>query len=112
MTEKGHNYPIKIKIALATDIQLVWHLYYTTTFVKYQYPIRKIKKSQRDWLTLLNVKLKLIIKLDRHLAAGFLGRFNNYIYRFAALDIAAAARYIIARFSVSQLLLCIVNIVI
>jgi len=36
MTEKGYNYPIKIKIALAVIIQLVWHYQYNTFFSKIQ----------------------------------------------------------------------------
>ena len=29
MMKKGYNYPIKTKIALAKNIQLVWQYYYT-----------------------------------------------------------------------------------
>ena len=36
MMKKGYNYPLKIKIALAFVIQLVWHYYYTTIFCKIQ----------------------------------------------------------------------------
>ena len=35
-TTKGYNYPIKIKTALAKNIQLVWQYHYTTNFAKYQ----------------------------------------------------------------------------
>ena len=42
ITEKGYNYPIKIKIALAKNIQLVWQYHYTTYFVKYQVVCKKM----------------------------------------------------------------------
>ena len=36
VTTKGYNYPIKIKIALARNIQLVWQTNYTTVCGKSQ----------------------------------------------------------------------------
>ena len=37
MMKKGYNYPIEIKIALASkNIQLVWHYHYTTILKKYK----------------------------------------------------------------------------
>ena len=38
MTKKGYSYPIKIKIAPAQIIQLVWQYYYTTFWRKIQVP--------------------------------------------------------------------------
>jgi len=37
MMKKGYNYPIKIKIALAKNIQLVWHYHYITLSKESQY---------------------------------------------------------------------------